>query len=288
MTNERLQGHEDELRAPYRTLDFYMTEASRYHLLSREEERDVARLVRDGKDSVAEEKLATSNLKLVVKIALEYHHAHLEILDLVQEGNVGLLHAVKKYDPERGAKFSVYAAFWIKAYILKHIIDSWSLVRVGTTRSDRKLFYKMNREKEKAAMDASPTLLARNLGVKEREVVEMQQRLACQDLSLDAPVHNEGHETLKDTIRDHENIEDIVSDNEEHGIVSKMITDFKGTLNDREAIVLDRRIMAEDPASLRDVGGTLRISHERVRQIERGVVNKLSQRVEEQRIAVGQ
>jgi RNA polymerase sigma-32 factor len=283
------EGPEENHRGlplPHTPLNFYMTQISRYPLLSREEEYEMARLVHDGKDPSAEEKLATSNLRLVVKIALQFYNAYLEILDLVQEGNVGLLHAVKKYDPDKGAKFSVYASFWIRAYILKYIMDSRSLVRIGTTLPQRKLFYRMNRA-NKDREDTTPRLLARDLRVKEREVAEMQQRLACTDLSLDAAVDDESDSTLMDAITGQEDIEDIVTDKEEHRIVSNMITHFKGTLNDREVLVLDRRIMSDDPASLREIGDTLRISHERVRQIEQKVIGKLGRRVEAERIAVG-
>ena len=196
---------------------------------------------------------------------------------------MGLLQAVKEYNPDKGAKLSVCASYWINAHILKYIIDSRSLLKIGTIRGERKPLNGENRNQE----NASPRLFARNLGAKEREVIEMLLRLACQDLSRDQEVGDESDTTLMDTISDHENIKNTVSDNEEH-LVTRMLMDFKGTLNDKEVVVLDRHIMAQEPASLREVGDTPKISHERMRQIERAIANKLSQRVEKQGIAVGQ
>ncbi|MBA4419387.1 MAG: RNA polymerase subunit sigma-70, partial [Syntrophus sp. (in: bacteria)] len=169
-----------DLSAPYDPLKTYLSEVSRHRLLSREDEFEVARLVFEDKDRDAAQKLVISNLKLVVKISLEYYNSYLNILDLIQEGNVGLLHAVKKYNPYKGTKFSTYASFWIRAYILKYIMDSWSLVKVGTTQSQRKLFYSLNKEKQKLealGIYPAPKLLAHNLDVKEEEVEDMQKRL---------------------------------------------------------------------------------------------------------------
>ena len=155
----------------------YLSEVSRYNVLSREEEFEIARRVYEDKDRDAAHKLAMSNLKLVVKISLEYYNTYLNVLDLIQEGNVGLLHAVKKFNPYKGTKFSTYATFWIRAYILKYIMDSWSLVKVGTTQSQRKLFYRLNKEKQKLealGMFPAPALLAKNLDVKEEEVEDTE------------------------------------------------------------------------------------------------------------------
>ena len=148
--------------------------------------------------------LVISNLKLVVKIALEYYNTYLNILDLIQEGNVGLVHAVRKYNPYKGTRFSTYASFWIRAYILKHIMDSWSIVKVGTTQSQRKLFYRLNKEKKKLealGVIPVPQLLASTLDVKTEEVEDMEKRLAYTDTSLDHPLYDEGEETLMDVMQ---------------------------------------------------------------------------------------
>jgi RNA polymerase sigma-32 factor len=157
------------LPIPYDPLKKYLSEVSKYPVLTREEELEISTRVFQDKDREAAQKLAISNLKLVVKIALEYYNTYLNILDLIQEGNVGLLHAVKKYNPYKGTKFSTYASFWIRAYILKYIMDSWSLVKVGTTQGQRKLFYRLNKEKQKLealGVYPAPKLLASTLDVK--------------------------------------------------------------------------------------------------------------------------
>jgi len=184
---------EKGLPIPFDPLKKYLAEVSKYPVLSREEEIEIATKVYKYKDKEAAQKLVISNLKLVVKIALEYYNTYLNILDLIQEGNVGLLHAVKKYNPYKGTKFSTYASFWIRAYILKHIMDSWSLVKIGTTQSQRKLFYKLNKEKQRLeaiGIFPAPRLLASNLDVKEQEVEDMEKRLSYTDISLETPIHD--------------------------------------------------------------------------------------------------
>jgi RNA polymerase sigma-32 factor len=287
MNYDGLQIARDGFLAARSPFNVYLAEISSYPLLSRKAEYDVACLAHDREDPAAVEKLITSNLRLVVKIALDYYNTHLEILDLIQEGNLGLLQAVRKYDPHKGAKFSVYASFWIRAYILQYIRDTWSVVKVGTTRSERMLFFRLNSDREGAGICSSSELLARDFGLKEEEFAAVRQRFASPDVSLDDPLHEETGDTLMDTIGADENIEETVSSIEECDILSKMIADFKGSLSDKETLVFDHRIMSEEPASLREIGDRLQISHERVRQIEHKVIDKLNQRVREQRIVVG-
>jgi len=197
-------GEEKGLAVPYDPLKKYLSEVSKYPVLTREQELEVATKIFEGKDKASAQTLVISNLKLVVKIALEYYNTYLNILDLIQEGNVGLLHAVKKYNPYKGTKFSTYASFWIRAYILKYIMDSWSLVKVGTTQGQRKLFYRLNKEKQKLealGVYPSPKLLASTLSVKEEEVEDMEKRLAYTDISLETPVHDEGDDTIMDMMK---------------------------------------------------------------------------------------
>ncbi len=259
----------------------YLAEVSKHPVLSRDEELEIAIRVHDKKDREAAQKLVISNLKLVVKIALEYYNTYLNILDLIQEGNVGLLHAVKKYNPYKGTRFSTYASFWIRAYILKHIMDSWSLVKIGTSQSQRKLFYRLNKEKQKLeaiGIFPAPQLLASTLDVKEEEVVDMQRRLAYGDVSLDAPVTENGDVTVMDMIKTGGDIEEVVSGKEKNEILSRKVAEFKKTLNDKELFVFDNRIMTDDALTLQEIGAKFSISRERVRQIENRVVKKFKDR----------
>lgn len=269
------------LLIPYDPLKKYLSEVSRYPVLTREEELEISTKVFKEKDRAAAQKLAISNLKLVVKIALEYYNTYLNILDLIQEGNVGLLHAVKKYNPYKGTKFSTYASFWIRAYILKYIMDSWSLVKVGTTQGQRKLFYRLNKEKQKLealGVYPAPKLLARTLDVKEEEVEDMEKRLAYTDISLEAPVHDESDDTIMDMMKSGENVEEVVAEQEKSEILAKKVAEFKKTLNDKELFIFEQRIMAEEPFTLQEIGARFSISRERVRQIENRVIKKFKER----------
>ena len=272
---------EKGLPIPYDPLKKYLSEVSKYPVLTREEELEVSTKVFRDHDKVAAQKLAISNLKLVVKIALEYYNTYLNILDLIQEGNVGLLHAVKKYNPYKGTKFSTYASFWIRAYILKYIMDSWSLVKVGTTQGQRKLFYRLNKEKQKLealGVYPSPKLLAATLDVKEDEVEDMEKRLAYTDISLETPVHDESDDTIMDMIKSGENVEEVVAEKQKSEIIAKKVAEFKKTLNDKELYIFEQRIMAEESSTLQEIGSQFNISRERVRQIENRVLKKFKER----------
>ncbi|HBA55337.1 MAG TPA: RNA polymerase subunit sigma-70, partial [Syntrophorhabdus aromaticivorans] len=256
-------------------LSVYLREAAKYPMLSREEEREITRLVYDEQDLDAAEKLAVSNLRLVVKIALGYYGTYLNILDLIQEGNEGLLHAVKKYNPYKGTKFSTYAQFWIRAYILKYIMDSWSLVKVGTTQGQRRLFYRLNREKrrlETLGLCPAPKLLANTLGVKEADVIDMETRLSLTDVSLDAPITDRGDDTGMDLLSSDEDVEEIVSEKEKSVLLAEKVKAFRATLNEKEICIFDNRVMAETRLSLQQIGTRFQISRERVRQIEQRVI----------------
>jgi RNA polymerase sigma-32 factor len=268
---------EKSLPTPFDPLKKYLSEVSKYPILSRNEELRLAMKVYKHKDREAAQKLVISNLRLVVKISLKYYSTYLSILDLIQEGNVGLLHAVKKYNPYKGTKFSTYASFWIRAYILKYIMDSWSLVKIGTTQSQRKLFYRLNKEKQKLealGVYPAPQLLASNLDVKEEEIEDMEKRLAYTDVSLEAPLYEEGEDTVMDMIKTDENIEDVIADKERGEILSGKVMEFKKTLNEKEVYIFEKRIMAEEPMTLQEIGAKFKISRERVRQIENKVLNK--------------
>jgi RNA polymerase sigma-32 factor len=274
-------SEEGSLPTPFDPLRKYLSEVSRYHVLSRDEEFEIAKRIYEKKDKDAAQKLVMSNLKLVVKIALEYYNTYINILDLIQEGNVGLLHAVKKYNPYKGTKFSTYSSFWIRAYILKHIMDSWSLVKIGTTQSQRKLFYRLNKEKQKLealGIFPSPKLLASTLDVKEEEVEDMQKRLAYADVSMETPIHDEGDDTIMDMMKSDENVEEIVAEKEKDTIIVSRVKEFKKTLNEKELYIFEHRILSEEPFTLQEIGAHFSISRERARQIESKVMKKFKER----------
>lgn len=261
-------------------LHAYLLEIEQYQLLTREEEVELATLVKEKQDERAAHNLVTSNLRLVVKIAMGYHRYWTEnLLDLIQEGNLGLIQAVKKYDPHRGIKFSYYASFWIKAYMLKFIMDNWKLVKIGTTESQRKLFFNLAKERDRLVAEGfspRPGILAKRLNVKEEEVVEMSQRLEGWELSLSAPVGDDSKESygafLPDPTSD---IDELISDEQLRQILAEKLRNFRGRLTEREADIFDNRIMAEKPLILQDLGDKYHISRERVRQIQKEIISSI-------------
>jgi RNA polymerase sigma-32 factor len=281
--NEKIMDQKEDERPPAKldSLKAYLALLTKFPLLSLEEEREITRLVYEDHDPCSAERLALSNLKLVVKISMGYNNVYHNILDLIQEGNVGLLHAVKKYNPYKGTKFSTYAQFWIRAYILKYIMDSWSLVKVGTTQSQRKLFYRLNKEKrglEGFGLYPAPKLIASSLQVKEEDVVDMQARLDYNDVYLDAPLNNEGADTMMDMLATYEDAEDIVSEKETQNALAEKIREFKTTLSEKEICILDDRLMADEPRTLKEIGARFCLSRERVRQIQQGILKKAKAR----------
>ncbi|MFH1057229.1 MAG: RNA polymerase factor sigma-32 [Pseudomonadota bacterium] len=269
------------------TLQRYLWEVRQYTLLTREEEEELSRRYADNADPDAAARLVTSNLRLVVKIAMEHQRYWMRnLLDLVQEGNMGLLQAVKKFDPFRGIKFSYYASFWIKAYILKFIMDNWRLVRLGTTQAQRKLFYNLRREKEKLrAQGISPgaRLLSDRLGVSEREVVDMEQRLDSWELSLDAPVREESDDVHQSFMPDDRpSAEDELVSDELRQLFHDQLMSFRQSLDDKERDILDRRLLADNPITLSELGEAHGISRERIRQIQERLLGKLRQHLRDQ------
>ena len=270
-------------RRRFDPLKKYLSEISKHAVLSREEELEIAERAHRFKDNAASQKLITSNLRLVVKIALEYYNAYLNILDLIQEGNVGLVHAVKKYNPYKGTRFSTYSSFWIRAYILKYIMDSWSIVKVGTTQSQRRLFYRLKKEKKRLEAEGifpEPSVIADSLDVKVSEVEDMEKRLSYTDISLEYPVYEEGEETFMDMIKAEDNIEEVVTAKEKKEILARKIAEFKEMLNDKELFIFEHRIMIEEPLTLQGIGEQFKISRERVRQLENRVLRKFNDKFE--------
>ena len=256
----------------------YLMEIRKFPLLSRQEELTLAKRWWEEKDRYAAYRLVVSNLRLVVKIAFDYQRAYTHLLDLVQEGNLGLMQAVKKFDPYRDIKLSSYASWWIRAYILKFIIDNWSLVKIGTTQAQRKLFFRLRKEKnrlEAMGFDPGPKLLAGNLQVSKEEVTEMEQRLEGGDLSLNSPLGADTHETYLDILEGGEALEERVADKHFKKAVDQSIEEFSRSLKGKEEFLLKHRLMNEDPLTLQAAGDQLHISRERARQIEKRVLSKL-------------
>ncbi|MFO7962418.1 MAG: RNA polymerase factor sigma-32 [Desulfobacterales bacterium] len=264
----------------YDPLQRYLSEISKYPLLSREEEIRLGVRIQEFGDNEAAYTMVTSNLRLVVKIALEFQRIWMQnLLDLIQEGNIGLMHAVKKFDPYKNVKFSYYSSFWIKAYILKFIMDNWRLVKIGTTQGQRKLFFRLKKEKQKLidqGFDPKPKLLSQRLGVSEQEVVNMDQRLDGWDVSLDAPLKEDSDSERIDFVQAREeSVEDFMARKEIENLLTDKIDAFKKSMNERELEIFDKRIFTESPATLQEIGDKYGISRERVRQIEKNIIKKI-------------
>ena len=259
----------------------YLREIQRHPLLTPDEEHALAvKYVQTG-DVGAARRLVTANLRLVVKLAYEYRRAYKNIMDLVQEGNIGLMQAVKRYDPYRGVKLSSYAAWWIRAYILRFILNNWRLVKLGTTQAQRKLFFNLNKEKARlSAMGIEPSSaeIAVRLGVEEQEVTDMDRRLSSGEMSLDAPVGDtEGRpvsrlEMMPTTMS---GPDAAVADGEIAQMVKAKLADFRTTLKGKDIEIFDERLVAEDPLTLQELGDKFGISRERVRQLEARLTGRL-------------
>ncbi len=262
-------------------LRLYFQEIKKFPPLEPGEEFELARKIRDDNDQEAAFRLTTANLRLVVKIALDFQRRWMKnVLDLIQEGNVGLMKAVQKFDPDKGIKFSYYAAFWIKAYILKFIMDNWRMVKIGTTQAQRKLFYNLGKERNRLeALGYTPDVaqISKNLQVSEDEVVEMGQRLGQKDLSLDMPVGGDdsGFTPMDFIPAGVTDIETSMADGEISDLLRDKIKGIVPDLNDKERDILHDRLLAEKPLTLREIGEKYGITRERVRQIEARLLKKL-------------
>ncbi|MBM4357263.1 MAG: RNA polymerase factor sigma-32 [Deltaproteobacteria bacterium] len=259
----------------------YMREVQRYPLLTHDEERDLTtRYVETGDPAIAR-RLVTSNLRLVIKLAYEYRRAYKNMMDLIQEGNIGLMQAVTRYDPYRGVKLSSYSAWWIRAYMLRFILNNWRLVKLGTTQAQRKLFFNLNKQKAKlSAMGIEPTAeeIAERLGVKTSEVQEMDRRLSSGEASLDAPLgDSDGRsipriEMLASSDR---GADEAVAQQQLSSMLNERLARFRATLSGKDLIIFDQRLVAEDPLTLQKLGEDFGVSRERVRQLEARLAGKL-------------
>ena len=262
-------------------LGAWFAEVGKHPLLTREEEHDLAVRYQEENDPAAFDKLVLSNLRLVVKIAMEYRRVWTNLADLIQEGNVGLVQGVERFDPQRGVKLSSYAAYWIRAYILKYLIDNIRLVRVGSSRAERKLFFQLNRAKrelERAGLEAEPRLLAEKIGVKDSEVVDMESRLAQGDLSLDAPARRDEPDSASfgDFIAGQERgADEIVGDQLMRETFHRYVDRFSKDLDERDTRILRERVLADEPLTLQQLGDEFGLTRERVRQVEKKLVERL-------------
>jgi RNA polymerase sigma-32 factor len=269
--------------APKDPLSAYMAEVTRHPLLTREQEIELAKKYRATGDVRAAYRLVASNLRLVVKLAHEYHRNPLALLDLIQEGNIGLMQAVKKFDPERGVKLSSYAAWWIRAYILRFIMDNWKLVKLGTTEAQRKLFFKLRQEQDRLqaqGFEVTPKLLAERLNVTEQDVVEMDQRLSHDELSLDAPLRDDDDKaTRADRFvpSGQQGADETLGNEELKATFKTHLDEFAKTLNEKERYIFEKRLISDEPQTLQDIGAHFGVSRERARQIEAALIGRMKQ-----------
>ncbi len=272
--------------AVYDPLQRYLVEVRKYPFLSKEEEHRLAVQFKEEGDMQAVTQIVLSHLRLAVSIAMEYKNLPFDIMDLIQEGNIGLMQGIKKFDPYKNIRVATYVAWWIRAYILKYILHNWRLVKIGTTEGERKLFFQLSKERErleKLGFEAGTKLLADRLHVKEKEVVAMQQRLGGWELSLDQPVGPDSDETIANILpHGEEGIEEKLADDQFRRLFQKRLKAFSKTLKPREVEILTERILSETPKTLEAFGERYHISKERVRQLEGNIMKKLKKYMKEE------
>jgi RNA polymerase sigma-32 factor len=269
-----------ELPAITGTLNLYIAEINRFSLLTAEEEFKLAVRLKKYNDVAAAEKLIVSNLRFVVKIAHEYRNYGFKLADLIQEGNIGLIHAVKKFDPYKGYRLISYAVWWIRAYIQNYLIRSWSIVKIGTTQAQRKLFFKLNQTKKEletmSRKNPEFSEIATSLGVKDSEVEEMDVRMGSRDLSLNEIINDDSSNSHIDFLAyEGDNQEISLIKSEEKSLVQRDIAGALANLNERESYIILNRVMADDPKTLQEIGERYHISRERARQIEKQALKKM-------------
>lgn len=262
------------------TLDLYIKEINQFPLLTAEEEFKLAVRLKKYNDMDAAEKLIVSNLRFVVKVAHEYRNYNFKLADLIQEGNIGLIHAVKKFDPYKGYRLISYAVWWIRAYIQNYLIKSWSIVKIGTTQAQRKLFFKLSQAKKQleSISKGHPEFaeIAESLGVKGSEVAEMDLRMGSRDVSLHELIGDDGGSSHIDFLAfDGDNQEVALIKNEERGLVQRNIAGALANLNERESYIIRNRVMADNPETLQEIGDKYNITRERARQIEKQALKKV-------------
>lgn len=258
----------------------YLNEIRKYPLLTPQEEHELAVKYKESGDKQAAEKLVTSNLRFVVKIAAEYSRFGAKMIDLIQEGNVGLMHAVKEFNPYKGVRLITYAVWWIKGYIREYLMKQHSMVRIGTTQAQKKLFYNLQQESRKLEAlgeEAAVELLSERLGVSEKDVIEMKQRLASHDVSLDQPLDEESQTRLMTLQKDEvtESPEEAMISSEQTNLLKEKLDQVLPLLNPKEKFILEARLLADEPITLQEVGDKFNITRERARQLEARVLSKI-------------
>lgn len=278
---ERETGPRSDTTAvvPVTALQQYLAEVRRYPYLSKEEELQLFQEYHTHGSREAAVKLIMANLRVSVSIAAEYLHTGADHMDLIQEGNVGLMQAIKKFDPSKNVRFYAYAAWWSRAYILRYLLHTFRLVKVGTTQDQRKLFYNLKKEKAKLERDGfapDTKLLADRLNVRERDVIEMDQRLGNWELSLDQPIGEDQNSTLLDVLPSHqEPADEQLADHQLKTLFRKKLTEFIKTLEERDEDILRNRILSDSPLTLDDIGDKYGITKERTRQLEARIIKRL-------------
>jgi len=263
----------------------YLQEAKKYPILTEEEEKELAIRLRETGDVDAAYQLTTANLMLVVKIAMTFKREWQNVMDLVQEGNVGLMKAVKNFDPFRGVRLSAYATWWIKSYILKYILDNWRLVRVGTTNARRKLLFNLKKEKERLereGFDPSTKLLAEHFGVDEGEIIDVEASIGAFDVSFDTPTHPDSPMTPAQSLSDGKSLEKGAEIGQFREILQQKIEGFKSELKPVEIEILEKRVLSESPQSLQEIGNQRGVTREAVRQSEQRLLKKFRIYIEEE------
>ena len=263
---------------PIDSLTLYLSEINRFPLLSADEERSLALRFREGGDLQAAHALITANLRFVVKVAGEYRSYGMKMLDLIQEGNIGLMMAVRKFDPAKGVRLISYAVWWIRAYIQNHIISAWSLLKIGTTQAQRKLFFKLNQAKQAIISmtgEADLHSAALTLDVKDVEAREMEQRLRG-ELSLDVEMFEGEGGTFLESLPDlRQNQEELLAQHQETSLLEQGVAGALENLNEKERFVIERRVASDNPLTLQEIADHFSLSRERVRQIEEGALKKM-------------
>ena len=275
----------EERLVPLDPFAAYLQEAKRYPILSEKEEKELAIRLTETGDVDAAYQLTTANLMLVVKIAMTFKREWQNVMDLVQEGNIGLMKAVKNFDPFRGVRLSAYATWWIKSYILKYILDNWRLVRVGTTNSRRKLLFNLKKEKERLereGFDPSTKLLAEHFGVDENEIIDVEASIGAVDVSMDTPTRADSSMTPAQSLSDGKSLEKRAEIDQFREILQQKIEGFKSELKPGEIEILEKRVLSESPQSLQELGDERGVTREAVRQAEQRLLKKFRIYIEEQ------
>lgn len=270
-------------------LALYLNEIRRYKVLTKEEETALAKKYFESKDPLAAEALVKSNLRFVVKIAAEYSKFGAKMIDLIQEGNVGLMHAVREFNPYKGARLITYAVWWIRGYIQEFLMRQYSMVRIGTTQNQRKLFYQLQKEKEALdamGIEANAALIGSRLGIPEDEVRDMAMRMSGRDISLDRPVDEGSSVSLGDLqgATNEQPLDERLAQEQQLQILKKKIEELRPELSERELIILEERILNEDPLTLQEIGEKHGITREAVRQMEARVLKKIKAKMSEEPI----